>query len=238
MARVDRAIFRSWEAAMVYRICLALTCVFALAGCYTQIRPPGYETESRVGSASPADTDTVVVYRQYVYNSFDPYGWAVAPYYEPYFPRYPSWAQRGFRWRHAYWTSAYGPWWRGWMRRVLARGRLPAPTYRYRPVDADPIDLHEPRLRIRYTGLRGGEHAPAGTVRKGEVKKTTRRRRAPAASAIRSDSKTEGSGSASRTASKPRDSGGGQSSKPKEDEKQQEKREEKREGKRRRGGMR
>lgn len=222
---------------MVNRICLALACVFAIAGCYTQIRPPEYETDDRVASAMSADADTIVVYRQYVYNSFDPYGWAVAPYYEPYFPGYPSWARRGFRWRHSYWTAAYGPWWRGWMRRVLARGRLPAPTYRYRPVDSDPIDLHEPRLRIRYTGLRGGEHAPAGTVRKGKVKKTTRRR-APVASAIRTDSKTERSGSTSRTASKPRDSGGEQSSKPKEDEKQQEKREEKREGQRRRGGMR
>lgn len=223
---------------MVYRICLALTCVFALAGCYTQIRPPEYETQGRVGSASPAYTDTVVVYRQYVYNYFDRYRWEAAPYYEPYFPRYPSWARRGFRWRHSYWTAAYGPWWRGWMRRVLARGRLPVPTYRYRLVDAGPIDLHEPRLRIRYTGLRGGEHAPAGTVRKGGVTKTTRKRRTPVAGAVRTDSKTERSGSTSRTTSKPRDSDGDQSSKPKEDEKQQEKREEKREGQRRRGGMR
>lgn len=222
---------------MVYRICLALTCVFALAGCYTQIHPPEYETEGPVGSASPADIDTVHVYRQYVYNSFDSYGWGVARYYEPYFPGYPSWARRGFRWRHSYWTAAYGPWWRGWMRRVLARGRLPAPTYRYRPVDAGPIDLHEPRLRIRYTGLRGGEHAPAGAVRKDGVTKKTRRR-APVAGAVRTYSNPERSGSASRTAAKPRDSGGGQSSKPKEEEKQEEKREEKREGQRRRGGMR
>lgn len=223
---------------MVYRICLALMCVFALAGCYTQIRPPEYETEGLVGSASRADIDTVHVYRQYVYNCFDSYGWGVARYYEPYFPGNPSWARRGFRWRHSYWTAAYGPWWRGWMRRVLARGRLPAPTYRHRPVGADPIDLYEPRLRIRYTGLRGGEHASAGAVRKGGVTKKTRRRRAPVAGAVQTYSKPERSGSTARTASKSRDSDGGQSSKQKEEQKPEEKREEKREGQRRRGGMR
>ena len=224
---------------MVYRICLALTCVFALAGCYTQIRPPEYETEGPVGSASPADIDTVHVYRQYVYNCFDSYGWGVARYYEPYFPGYPSWARRGFRWRHSYWTAAYGPWWRGWMRRVLARGRLPAPTYRYRPVDADPIDLYEPRLRIRYTGLRGGDPLSAGTVRKGRgTKKTTRVRGARSVGATRTNPRPEKSGSTTRTASKPRDSGGSKPSSQKEEKKQEEKREEKREGQRRRGGMR
>ena len=224
---------------MVYRICLVLACVFALSGCYTQIRPPYIETDVLRGSGAPTDTDSVVVYKQYVYNYFDPYGWEAAPYFEPYFPGYPSWARRGFRWRHSYWTAAYGPWWRGWMRRILAHGRLPAPTFRYRTADTDPIDLHEPRLRIRHTGLRGGEPASAGTVRNGGgVTKTTRRRRGPAAGAIRPNPKPERSGTATRTASKPRDSSGSKSSSQKEEKKQDEKREEKREKQRRRGGMR
>ena len=228
---------------MVYRICLVVSGLIALAGCYTQIRPPEFETDGRVGPGASADTASVVVYKQYVYNYFDPYNWEVAPYFDPYYPGYPSWARRGFRWRNSYWTAAYGPWWRGWMRRILARGRLSAPTFRYRSAEPYPIDLHEPRLRIRHTGLRGGEPASAGTVRKGGgVTKTTRRRRGPAAGAIRPNPKPEKSGTATRTASKPRDSGGGSSSSKKEEEKQEakqeEKREEKREGQRRRGGMR
>ena len=152
---MDSPILTSREAAMVYRICLVVSGLIALAGCYTQIRPPEFETDGRVGPGASADTASVVVYKQYVYNYFDPYNWEVAPYFDPYYPGYPSWARRGFRWRHSYWTAAYGPWWRGWMRRVLARGRLPAPTYRYRPTEPYPIDIHEPRLRFRYTGLRG-----------------------------------------------------------------------------------
>ena len=224
---------------MAQRIWFALICLFALSGCYTQIRPPEYETDGRMGAALPAANDTVVVYKQYVYNYFDPYRWEAAPYFEPYFPGYPSWARRGFRWRHSYWSAAYGPWWRGWMRRILTRGRLTAPTYRYRPVETDPIDLHEPRLRIRYTGLRGGEPASAGTVRKGSgVRKTTRPRRGTISGATRANPKPERSGSATRTVSKPRDSSSSKPSSQREEKKQEEKREEKREKQRRRGGMR
>ena len=224
---------------MVYRICLMVIGLIALAGCYTQIRPPGFETEGRVGSGASTKTDSVVVYKQYVYNYFDPYGWEAAPNFEPYYPGYPSWARRGFRWRNSYWTAAYGPWWRGWMRRMLARGRLPAPTFRYRTVDTDPIDLHEPRLRIRYTGLRGGEPAPAGTVRKGGgVSTTTRKPRAPAVGAIQANPKPERATGAARTATKPRSTASDESSSKKEEKKEEKKREEKREEKRRRGGMR
>ena len=163
---------------MVYRICLALTCVFALAGCYTQIRPPEYETEGPVGYASPADIDTVVVYRQYVYNSFDSYGWGVARYYEPYFPGYPSWARRGFRWRHAYWTSAYGPWWRGWMRRVLARGTIARSHVQIssgrrrsdRPSRATPAhQIH----RIAGWGARARRYRPEGQDKKDDAEATS-----------------------------------------------------------------
>ncbi len=224
---------------MVYRICLVMIGLLALAGCYTQIRPPGYESESRDESGASTELPGVTVYKQYVYNYFDPYGWDPAPYFEPYFPGYPSWARRGFPWRYSYWTAAYGPWWRGWMRRILARGRLPAPTYTYRPTEPYPIDLHEPRLRIRHTGLRGGEPASAGTVRKGSgVTRTTRRRRGPAAGAIRANPKPKRASGATRTASKPPSTESGKSSSKNEEEKQEEKREEKREGQRRRGGMR
>lgn len=224
---------------MAHRIGLALFCMFTLSGCYTQIRPPEYVTDDLVESGSPVDTTVVRIYKYHVYDHFDQGAWGTSPFFDPRWAEYPIRSRRGLNWRYSWWTAVYGPWWRGWMRQRLAHGRGYYPTVRYRWIETDPIELPEPHLRLRHSGLRGGDPLSAGTVRKGRgTKKTTRVRRAPSVGTTRANPKPEKSGSASGTASKPRDSGSSKPSSQKEEKKQEEKREEKREKQRRRGGMR
>ena len=224
---------------MAHRIWIVLVCLFTLSGCYTQIRPPEYMSDDPVESVPAVDTTVVRIYKYHVYDQFGTESWGISPFFDPRWAEYPIRSRRGLNWRYSWWTAADGPWWGGWMRQRLAHGRGYYPTVRYRWIETDPIELPEPHLRLRHSGLRGGDPLSAGTVRKGRgTQKTARVRGAPSAGTTRANPKPEKSGSAPRNSTKPRDSGGGQPSSRKEEEKHEEKREEKREKQRRRGGMR
>ncbi len=201
---------------MTSRICMILICLIALAGCYTQIRPPRVQQERRPESGVPPSADSAQRFEYYYRNYCDPFAWRPSPYYELYlyspYLRYPSWGGHRLIWQYSRWATAYDPWWQGWQPHILAHHLAHTPAVR--PHGTSRREQPNPRPRIRYTGVRG-EPASASAVRAGST--TTRT--------------TQKTGNSGSTKTQPT------SEKSKEKSKS-EKREEKREGQRRRGGMR